>query len=143
MAKQTYHAIKKEEVLPEWFNQNIEKESKTNSYEYTISRTNYDWQQSFEKGSAMIRPYFGYKAAVGLEDVKENNVLVYPNPASSYIHISNCDGSIKQLFDMNGRLLLQTENDEINLSEFDNGIYLLQIKKNDGSFFRTKIIKAE
>ena len=91
----------------------------------------------------MIRPYFGYKAAVGLEDVKASNIFVYPNPASSYIHMSNCDGSIKQLFDMNGRLLLQTENDEINLSEFDNGIYLLQIKKNDGSFFRTKIIKAE
>jgi hypothetical protein len=44
---------------------------------------------------------------------------------------------------MNGRLLLQTEDDEINLSGFDSGIYLLQIKKNDGSFFRTKIIKAE
>ena len=57
--------------------------------------------------------------------------------------MSNCNGSIKQLFDMNGRLLLQTEDDEINLSGFDSGIYLLQIKKNDGSFFRTKIIKAE
>ena len=122
---------------------NIGFDRNTNSSEYIFSRTNYDWQQSFEKGSAMIRPYFGYKAAVGLEDVKANNVLVYPNPASSYIHMSNCHGSIKQLFDMNGRLLLQTEDDEINLSGFDSGIYLLQIKKNDGSFFRTKIIKAE
>lgn len=122
---------------------NIGFDRNTNSSEYTFSRTNYDWQQSFEKGSAMIRPYFGYKAAVGLEDVKENNVLVYPNPASSNIYLRNCNGCLKQLFDMNGRLLLQTEDDEINLSGFDNGIYLLQIKNNDGSFFRTKIIKAE
>lgn len=122
---------------------NIGFDRNTNSSEYTFSRTNYDWQQSFEKGSAMIRPYFGYKAAVGLEDVKANNVSVYPNPASSYIHMRNCNGCLKQLFDMNGRLLLQTEDDEISIAGFENGIYLLQIKNNDGSFFRTKIIKAE
>ena len=50
---------------------NIGFDRNTNSSQYTYSKTGVDWQQSFLSGSVMLRPYFGYKALVGLSEAKQ------------------------------------------------------------------------
>ena len=50
---------------------NIGFDRNTNSSDYTFSKTGVNWEQSFLKGSVMLRPYFGYKALVGLQDVEK------------------------------------------------------------------------
>lgn len=121
---------------------NIGFDRNTNSSEYTFSKTGSDWQQSFEKGSVMMRPYFGYRASVGLDEVDASEIKIYPNPASTKVYLQNCDGLLKRLFDMNGRMLLQTRKNEIDISRFDCGIYILQVADEGRTIYHEKIIKT-
>lgn len=121
---------------------NIGFDRNTNSSEYTFSKTSSDWQQSFEKGSVMMRPYFGYRASVGLKDVDGSYIKIYPNPASTRVYLQNCNGLLKRLFDANGRLLVQTRENEIDISRFDCGVYILQVADEGSLIHHEKIIKA-
>lgn len=122
---------------------NIGFDRNTNSSEYTFSKTGSDWQQSFEKGSVMMRPYFGYRASVGLDEVDASEIKIYPNPASTKVYLQNCDGLLKRLFDMNGRMLLQTRKNEIDISRFDCGVYILQVADEGRTIYHDKIIKTK
>lgn len=121
---------------------NIGFDRNTNSSEYTFSKTGSDWQQSFEKGSVMMRPYFGYRASVGLDEVDASRIKIYPNPASTKVYLQDCDGLLKRLFDMNGRMLLQTRENEIDISRFDCGVYILQVADEGRTIYHEKIIKT-
>lgn len=121
---------------------NIGFDRNTNSSEYTFSKTGSDWQQSFEKGSVMMRPYFGYRASVGLDKVDASEIKIYPNPASTKVYLQNCNGLLKRLFDMNGRMLLQTRENEIDISRFDCGVYILQVADEGRTIYHEKIIKT-
>ncbi|WP_417291038.1 T9SS type A sorting domain-containing protein [Corallibacter sp.] len=77
----------------------------------------------------------------------EKNILVYPNPTENNIFLkNNSNVSLKslRLLDINGRLLLTLDkhpvNDVIDLSNYANGIYMLQIQTEKGMVIK-KIIK--
>lgn len=122
---------------------NIGFDRNTNSAEYTFTKTTGDWQQSFLKGSVMLRPCFGSAAAVGLNSPEQEKVKVYPNPTSGKLITEDTDGCVKRLFDTNGRLILETRDNQMDLSGFDCGIYLLQITNRNGETQHTKIIKTK
>lgn len=122
---------------------NIGFDRNTNSAEYTFTKTTGDWQQSFLKGSVMLRPCFGSAAAVGLNSPGQEKVKVYPNPTSGKLIMEDTDGCVKRLFDTNGRLILETRDNQMDLSGFDCGIYLLQITNRNGETQHTKIIKTK
>lgn len=58
---------------------------------------------------------------------------VYPNPASDFIHIQTEDLQEVRIFDLNGRQLLQSNQNIIEISHLDSGLYLLEITNNDSS----------
>ena len=58
------------------------------------------------------------------------------------VYLQNCDGLLKRLFDMNGRMLLQTRENEIDISRFDCGIYILQVADEGMTIYHEKIIKT-
>ena len=122
---------------------NIGFDRNTNSAEYTFTKTTSDWQQSFLKGSVMLRPCFGSAAAVGLDTPKQKQVRVYPNPTNGKLITDDASGSVKRLFDTNGRLVLETRDNQMDLSGFDCGIYILQIINRNGETQHTKIIKTK
>lgn len=74
-------------------------------------------------------------------------VVIYPNPTKDWINISNQRGNIElvQITDLNGRLLKSKEfknlsKAEINLSDFQAGVYLMNVF-SDKEKFKRKIIK--
>ncbi|MDR0364847.1 MAG: M6 family metalloprotease domain-containing protein [Bacteroidales bacterium] len=78
---------------------------------------------------------------------KSENVLVYPNPNNGHFHLKTTDISpegVVDILDMTGRLILTfplTNSDmEIDLSDYQSGIYLINIKDKDSSH-NIKIIK--
>lgn len=85
------------------------------------------WEAVFLKGAPMIRPCFGYKS-VSLNDVaKQDNLLkIYPNPAKDYIYVETKAGSKIQLFDMSGRLLIEQKDKLFDVSNLNNGIYIIK-----------------
>lgn len=54
---------------------------------------------------------------------------VYPNPTDGMVYIETANGTVPalKLFSMQGKLLLETQGNEIDLSRFDKGVYLLEV----------------
>jgi hypothetical protein len=77
---------------------------------------------------------------------KENDLSVYPNPASHFITITNINGpSLIQLYDTNGSLQLQrqaTENEtRIDVSSMKRGLYIIKIKGKQAYQYSKVIIE--
>ncbi len=73
-------------------------------------------------------------------------ISIYPNPATKYLTISNSEG--KQinnitLFNQLGQIVLfeRSKFENIDISIFEQGIYIIEIVTNDEKTFRKKIIK--
>ena len=86
------------------------------------------WEQSFLAGAMMLRPYFGSQAVVGLARLaKQTDISVYPIPADNHIVISGgTPGSLHQLYDMQGRLVVSTTDSKMSTAALANGLYILK-----------------
>lgn len=81
----------------------------------------------------------------GIEETKSiENVSIYPIPAKNIISVKNIDKETAfRIFNINGILILQgiiTESSKINIEEFIEGIYFIELTNND-IFTVRKIIK--
>jgi len=71
----------------------------------------------------------------------KNTINVYPNPVRDVLHVSGGQSGKLEIFDLQGRRLLESDGDSANIGNFPSGIYLVRI--NTGSAFRTfKISKS-
>ena len=79
-------------------------------------------------------------------EVHNPKIQVYPNPTSGKINIRNSE-NVKiesiSIIDLNGQNLLEFENDinELDLSGFSKGIYLLKLTYQKGEVYRKIIIE--
>ena len=83
-------------------------------------------------------------------DINDNissKIKIYPNPASQFIRFSNNTNSEFETIKINsanGKIVyLNTHSEsinEINLSQFSDGVYFIEIKLLDGTVYRNKII---
>ena len=86
----------------------------------------------------------------GIEQLESVNELnIYPNPANDFIDIettgiSDFQNSYFSIFDITGNLVTKEKmiqnKTRIDLSEFPNGLYLIQVR-NNGKMFSKKFIK--
>ncbi len=90
----------------------------------------FGWTQSSYYGSLMIRPLFGQKIdpPVGInENGNLSSFIVYPNPASDIVKISDDLECSYALHAMDGKLVLSGNGTEINTHDLSNGIYILTL----------------
>jgi len=75
-------------------------------------------------------------------EVSKSKTSIYPNPTKGEINIKT-DKKIKSstVFDLSGKVLLQTDSEKVNISSFTKGTYLLKVEFADGSTKTEKIIK--
>ncbi len=67
-------------------------------------------------------------------------VTVFPNPFKTHITITDVEGFVKAIiYDLNGRDVLWSEKQRIDLSKIESGVYTLMIFTNEDSFTRTII----
>ena len=72
-----------------------------------------------------------------------NSVSIYPNPTSDVVTIStgNYTGSLRaNVYDLFGRKVFTSNNKEISLKSFSDGVYILEVKAADKTY-TTRIIK--
>ena len=89
------------------------------------------WLTAPFSGSAMIRPIFSTKLDefIGIDEVAFD-VKIFPNPTADIIQIilpQEDNNFEKILFDQTGRILLKTNENQIDLSNFSSGYFFLQI----------------
>jgi len=101
---------------------------------YTIFAENSDiqnmWTVTVEESSEIID--------------NQNDIRIYPNPASNFIFIDNNNINDKiEIFDNKGILVLSKNiiDNKLNISNLENGIYYIKIKKEDNFFVEKLIIK--
>ncbi|OUD35276.1 T9SS type A sorting domain-containing protein [Flavobacterium sp. FPG59] len=84
-------------------------------------------------------------ATLGLPKSQEkNNITIYPNPTSDYLYIkSDIDLKEIQISDLNGKIIsnLKNQDDKINLTSLQTGIYFVKISDINGGTLTSKIIK--
>lgn len=62
-----------------------------------------------------------------VEDVKTNQLLVYPNPTQDILFISGIESQQLRVYDVQGKLVHQEQGTEVHVSHLSNGVYILQI----------------
>ncbi|MBI5539372.1 MAG: T9SS type A sorting domain-containing protein [Bacteroidia bacterium] len=102
-----------------------------------------NWQNIPYAGTPMMRPVFSTMPFVNInESVINKEISIYPNPASDYININVSSAYNFQIFDITGRVVLQTktENEQINVSTIPSGVYILRGSDGKSQFTRKLII---
>lgn len=81
---------------------------------------------------------------VSIVEVKKNNLTIYPNPTNGIITIENKNSANFNLFNSVGKMVVNgtmNEKASVDLSKFDDGLYILKIINENGSISSKKIIK--
>jgi len=127
------------------------------------TNTQYEWQvaaiDTSAAGATTVSAYVPgpnfttlLKVAAGLDD-QATALSVYPNPASSNVHVSfenRTDGEVTiRLFDVNGKTIfvqhknetIGNVNEELDFSALNAGVYALQIITADGRVMNQSIVK--
>lgn len=70
------------------------------------------------------------------------DINIYPNPSSDFINVeSNLEDLEYEIFDINGKLVMKTSGQTINLSSLSSAVYFLKITNSNNQSFTKKIIK--
>ncbi len=83
---------------------------------------------------------------LGLSDELMDGIKIYPNPASTDIHIDLIDSSLQiktlQLISQNGQLINEYQKSDriLDITSINTGIYILNIELTDGSQMNKRII---
>lgn len=101
-----------------------------------------DVEQHF--GSLSNLDYWIFKISPDMStpDFAENAVVVYPNPAKSFLNVQLKNELIQTITirDIAGKYILDTTAVTIDINSLDNGIYILEISSKSGIFYN-KFIK--
>ena len=80
----------------------------------------------------------------GIETIYKNDINIFPNPVKDILTIENIENSKIMIYDISGKTvyLKQTNNnnEKINLSEFNRGVYFITISNNE-EIITKKIVK--
>ncbi|MEM6524614.1 MAG: T9SS type A sorting domain-containing protein [Bacteroidota bacterium] len=113
----------------------------TNSVNRIFTNTSGFWEEETDlrTGSLMIRPVFGTFTGTinSLSDISAKNLAPYPNPTTGLIKLK--ENVRIELFDLSGRPMefkSQKNGSEtlIDISNFVNGVYLLQLRDGERRF---------
>lgn len=114
----------------------------SNKIKFSVDGGN-QWLGSPFAGSAMIRPVFStsldYKLGVPEHRL---NVKLFPNPSSDKVTILLSNSELinqGEILDFSGRILLNFNANEIDLSSLNSGVYFVRIANLPGKMF--KVIK--
>ena len=122
---------------------NIGFDTSIDNSQYNFINTNGSWQHSSKHGSFMIRPVVGSSYYIGVQENSENALLqLYPNPVRSTLHIEGYVGNGQLcIYDLMGRKVYQSQyRSEIPVTQFNDGLYFLNIITEEGQVIHQKII---
>ena len=73
--------------------------------------------------------------SAGINELSKT-ISVYPNPANEIVTILNADGAIVSILDLSGKTLINSESDEINVSNLASGTYFVSVNRIQTRFIK-------
>lgn len=101
--------------------------------------TNQDFKAS-EKIWIFFRKYHLNQFTEINEYTSNNDFTLYPNPATEIIYITQNDKTRIQIFDLNGNLLIETSDKQIDISQLSKGVYFV-VMNNKNQKSVKKLVK--
>lgn len=94
----------------------------------------------------VIRPNFGVPPSTGISSVKENNFIMFPNPAHSNVELYNLGENAKvSVLNMIGQEVVKSQvvsmNAELDLRGLNAGIYFVQVIQNNKKHIQKLIVE--
>ena len=72
-------------------------------------------------------PFADGSEPTSVEGATASGIILYPNPTQDRLVVQGAEGQTLRVYDLQGRLLKQTEGTEVQVEDLANGTYLLQI----------------
>ncbi len=93
--------------------------------QYKWNSQNQEWESPY---SSSENRYYSPIALTSVPETAENDLKIYPNPVVDMLRISNAQGALNvKLYDLQGILLLQTNQNALNFSTYKAGVYFLNV----------------
>lgn len=80
------------------------------------------------------------ETSVGIENVNDINVAIYPNPVSSVLNVEGEGIEQVEVMDLNGRILLTSAATTLNIENLASGVYMVRVIAAEGIHVE-KIVK--
>ena len=78
------------------------------------------------------------------ENSSDNQLTIYPNPATDLVHIAVNPGQVIELIqivDLNGKVVLETTDTNLSLNKLNNGTYLAAVRCSGGQVIKKLLVK--
>jgi len=104
------------------------------TYNVTLKVTN-----AFNSTNTMVKTGYIYVGGVGVDELSQNSIKVYPNPVKDVVTIETGSNIQQvQIFNITGQIVMTTQTSSksvtMNTSLLKSGIYFLKVKTDSGSF---------
>lgn len=93
-------------------------------------------------GNGQATNSYAYIPPVAIDGITDENILLYPNPAHSTLHIKLSSEAMLSIIDVSGETIYMNEHfydEDVDLSNYKAGIYFVQIQQN-GQIVHKKLI---
>lgn len=77
----------------------------------------------------------------GIDNAMESSLRIIPNPGNSKVTIEGVNIEKITLYTPNGQLLMETNQDNFDVSQLNQGVYVLSIQTENGMLIRKRFIK--
>ena len=76
------------------------------------------------------------------ENKEDKDILIYPNPVHNQLTISSPTAiNSARVYNSQGKLVLVTQQNQVDLSNMKNGLYFISVKLENDSYINKKVIK--
>ena len=106
----------------------------TDSADYTVTST-------FDSSIQINQVTVGAPNSLAVEDAIAMGIRIYPNPSSSVINIDYHEDLQLTLFNVLGQQVMSSNSKSINISNLDQGTYILRAEDSNNTINNFKIIK--
>ena len=106
----------------------------TDSADYTVTST-------FDSPIQINQVTVGAPNSLAVEDAMAMGIRIYPNPSSSVINVDYHEDLQLTLFNVLGQQVMSSNSKSINISNLDQGTYILRAKDSNNTINNFKIIK--
>lgn len=111
--------------------------SSNNLTQICVADSNLAKQLNFNKDANTV---WAQNCVAGIDNIKFKENIYSQNPASDSITILNNQIKETSIFDMNGKLVLQTNSNNISVNNLKKGIYTIQFINNQNKKITDKLI---
>ena len=88
---------------------------------------------NFDAGVSPGTVVFDVRSSAGVSEIKES-ISIYPNPTVDKLHVAS--EGVKHIFDLTGKLLFQSTDNILNVSDLNQGMYVLEVNGAKAHFIK-------